>query len=265
MPGIAHAPRLDDLLADRWTCRQFIPDREVPLETIEELLAAAQRTPSWSNTQPWGLWVTTAAATGRFRAELGAHVAAGGEVKPDIDFPVAYTGRHRDRRRECGHALYASLGVERDDHAGRAEQFLRNFALFDAPHVAVITSPVELGTYGVLDCGLYIATFLLAAQDRGLAAAPQAAPAAYSPFLHRHFGIDDSRHVVATIGFGYPDLDDPANRFRTARAALTENVVLVSDRPHDAAPVRLLDGDRLRQVARPVDVEPQAQRRVVGE
>ena len=164
MPIDVDAHPLDDLMTDRWTCRKFLPDTEVPLETVESLLAAAQRTPSWSNTQPWGLWVTTAAATERFRRALVEHVAAGGEVKPDIEFPFGYTGRHQERRRTCGHALYASLGIERDDRAGRADQFLRNFALFDAPHVAVITSPVELGTYGVLDCGLYIANFLLAAR-----------------------------------------------------------------------------------------------------
>ncbi|MBS4104387.1 nitroreductase family protein, partial [Tsukamurella paurometabola] len=265
MPRTVEVHPLDDLLDGRWTCRKFLPDKEVPFEIIESLLRAAQRTPSWSNTQPWGMWVTNAAATSRLRAELAAHLADGGDVEPDIEFPVGYPGLYGERRRECGHALYASLGVDRNDHGGRAQQFLRNFSFFDAPHVAVMTSPVELGTYGVLDCGLYLSTFLLAAQARGVAAAPQAAPAAYSPFLHRHFGIDRTRRVIATIGFGYPDLSDPVNHFRTSRAAVTENVVFVSESPQRAAADGgLLDGDRLREVAGPVDVEAQAQGRVVG-
>ena len=60
----------------RWTCRQFLPD-QVPQPTIERLLAVAQRTPSWCNTQPWQVVVTGGTATDRFRKALLEHVESG--------------------------------------------------------------------------------------------------------------------------------------------------------------------------------------------
>jgi nitroreductase len=106
---------------------------------------------------------------------------------------------------------------------------LRNFELFDAPHVAIITTEDDLGVYGAVDCGLYISTFLLAAHSLGLATAPQAALASYSSFIHDHFDIPEHRRVVAGISFGRPDLDHPTNSFRTTREHLDRAVTWHTD------------------------------------
>lgn len=210
------------LLDDRWTCRQFRPE-PVPRATIESLLDAAQRTPSWCNTQPWQVVITEGAGTERFRTALRAHLTApqGG---PDFPFPPSYTGVYQQRRRECGGQLYESVGIERGDKAGAFRQTMRNFEFFDAPHVAIVTSPADLGVYAAVDCGLYLNTFLLAAQSLGLGAAPQAALATYSPFVREHFGIAEDRRVVAGISFGFPDTEHPVNTFRTTRADLADVV-----------------------------------------
>ncbi|MGX4735375.1 nitroreductase [Kitasatospora griseola] len=206
---------LSRILTDRFTCRQFRPD-PVPRDTIERLLHLAQRTPSWCNTQPWHVHLTEGAATERLRSQLMAHVQSH-PAAPDFPFPAQYTGAYRQRRRECGLQLYGSLGIAKGDHERTLRQLLRNFELFDAPHVAIITTEADLGVYGAVDCGLYINTFLLAAHSLGLATAPQAALASYSDFLRDHFGIPDNRRVVAGISFGYPDPDHPVNAFRTTR------------------------------------------------
>ncbi|MBA4855217.1 nitroreductase [Nocardia farcinica] len=221
----AEQAALARILDGRYTCRQFRPD-PVPRATIETLLRMAQRTPSWCNTQPWQVVVTEPAATDRFRKELLEHIQTATPA-PDLPFPGQYTGAYRDRRRECGKQLYESVGIARGDNAGSMRQMLRNFELFDAPHVAIVTTEAELGVYGAVDSGLYIGTFLLAAQSLGLGAAPQAALAGYSPFLRSHFGIPEHRQVVAGISFGYADTEHPANSFRTTRADLDQVVTFV--------------------------------------
>ncbi|MEU8894472.1 nitroreductase [Nocardia sp. NPDC048505] len=223
MPGHDHtadAATLARLLDDRWTCRQFRPE-PVARETVEQLLLLAQRTPSWCNTQPWQVVVTAGAGTDRFRKELLEHVRGAG-AEPDFPFPAQYTGAYRDRRKACGLQLYESVGVAKGDQAGTMRQMVRNFELFDAPHVAIISTEADLGVYGAIDCGLYIGNFLLGAQALGLGAAPQAALATYAPFLRAHFAIPEHRKIVAGISFGYPDRAHPVNGFRTARAGLDE-------------------------------------------
>jgi nitroreductase len=46
----------------------------------------------------------------------------------------------------------------------------------------------------------------------------------HSAFLHEYFSIPDDRKVLVGISFGYPDLEHPANGYRTSRASLDEVV-----------------------------------------
>ena len=66
--------------------------------------------------------------------------------------------------------------------------------------------------------------FLLAAQSLGLAAIPQAAVAAYSPWLRDYFGLPENRLVVCGISFGHADRAHPANGFQTNRAPISDAV-----------------------------------------
>lgn len=217
------ATELETLLQERWSCRAFLA-QEIPRRTIEHLLAMAQRTPSWCNTQPWQVVVTSGDATHKLAAALYEHVAAGAPDAPDIPFPPGYTGVYLDRRRVCGYQLYGALGIERGDRARATAQARENFRFFGAPHFALITTDRALGPYGMLDCGGYISMFLLAADALGLGAIPQAAIAAHSPWLRDYLDLPDDRSVVCGISFGYADRAHPANGFRTERAALDDAV-----------------------------------------
>ncbi len=214
---------LDGLLGGRHSCRAFL-DKPVDRTLIERLLTLAQRTPSWCNTQPWQVIVTSGEATRRLAAGLSEQADLGTPERPDIAFPPAYRGVYLDRRRVCGFQLYGALGIERGDRNGYAAQARQNFRFFGAPHFALITTDAELGTYGAIDCGGYVSVFLLAAQSLGLATIPQAAIASYSPWLRDHFALPADRLVVCGISFGYADTAHEANSFRTERAELTEAV-----------------------------------------
>jgi nitroreductase len=211
---------LEDLLTSRYSCRAFRPD-PVPRETIVRLLELAQRTPSWCNTQPWRVHVTAGASSTRLRRLLEATVCH--EPAPDLPFPSAYTGVRQERRRAVAWQLYEAVGVAYGDRDASARQTAENFSLFGAPHVAVIAAPAELGVYGAVDCGLYVSTFLLAAQSLGLGSVAQAALASRSAVLREFLGIPDDHHVVCGISFGWP-ADHPVNSFRSVRSALAESV-----------------------------------------
>ncbi|WP_425078673.1 nitroreductase [Ruegeria denitrificans] len=213
---------LNALLDKRHSCRAFLPD-PVPQDQIAQIVTSASRVPSWCNAQPWQLVITSGDETDRFRDAM-SNEAENGTPAPDLPFPTSYSGEYQDRRRTCGWALYSAVGVERGDREGSAQQMMQNFALFGAPHCAIISSPAELGPYGAMDCGGFVTAFALAAQALGVATIPQAALAAYSPFLHQYFQIPDDRLILCAVSFGYSDTDHPANSFRTERAALGDFV-----------------------------------------
>jgi nitroreductase len=218
--GAMTADELEHLLSARHSCRAFLP-QPVEAGIIERILSIAQLTPSWCNCQPWHVIVTRGVATERFSAELLAHARLA-QRSPDIAFPKEYRGVYRERRRQCGWLLYDAVGVARGDREAAALQAEENYRLFGAPHVAIVTVEAALGTYGAVDCGGYVAMFLLAAQSLGIASVPQAALATYSPFVRAHFAIPPQRSVLCGISFGYENNAHPANAFRTPRAPLAE-------------------------------------------
>lgn len=221
-PALTPADCLEALLDQRYSCRSFLDD-PVDRSVADRMFRMAQRSASWCNTQPWQVTVTAGESTERFRSGLQEHARSHGEHY-DIAPPAQYLGVYRDRRRTCGWGLYEAVGVTRGDREASARQAAENYRLFNAPHVAVITTDAALGTYGAVDCGLYIGSLLLAAQSLGLGAVAQASVAGQSEFVRKHFDIPDDRVIVAAVSFGYPETDHPANIFRTERADIADAV-----------------------------------------
>lgn len=213
------AKALRSLLDQRFSCRGYLPDA-VPQETFDAILQMAQRTPSWCNSQPWQVHITHPVATDRLRAALSE--SANDDAHWDIPPPMEYTGVYQERRRACGWQLYDSVGIKNGDRAASAKQGAENFRFFGAPHLAVVTTEVGLGTYGVLDCGAYVNNFMLAAASLGIAAVAQAAIASKSHIIREQLNIPKARNVVVGISIGYADQNHLANGFRTGRAPISE-------------------------------------------
>ncbi len=214
---------LSELLHTRYSCRAFLPD-EVPRATLERILAAAQRTASWCNAQPWQVHIASGQTLARLRAAFAA-LAPGAAATPDLPWPREYRGVYQERRRECGWGLYEALGIAKGDREASARQAAQNFTMFGAPHVAIVSSDEALGTYGAVDCGAYVGHFMLAAHSLGVASVAQAALASYPGVLREVLGIGDDRTIVCGISLGLADPAHAANGFRTTRADVDDTVV----------------------------------------
>ncbi|WP_382163020.1 nitroreductase [Hydrogenophaga sp. ANAO-22] len=214
---------LERLYAQRYSCRAYL-DTPVPRPVIERILRVAQRTASWCNAQPWKLRITSGEETEQLRQALLEAVDTV-PAQPDYEWPREYLGVHLDRRRECGLALYESVGIARGDKQAAQQQARENFRLFGAPHALIVTCEASLGDYSAIDSGAYAASFMLAARAMGVASIAQASLAARPDLLRRHFGMSDSDRVVCGISFGYADEQHPINQFRTTRAELADAVV----------------------------------------
>ena len=214
---------LSALLHTRYSCRAYQPE-PLPRATIEQILTTAQRTASWCNAQPWQVHIASGATLARLR-EAFAAVVPTTPATPDLPWPREYRGVYQERRRECGWGLYEALGIAKGDREASARQVAQNFTMFGAPHVAIVSSDEALGPYGAVDCGAYVAHFMLAAHSLGVGSIAQAALASYPAVLREVLSIGDDRTIVCGISFGLADLAHPANHFRTTRADAADSVV----------------------------------------
>jgi nitroreductase len=232
-PAGEDARTLDPVAAawrDRRSVRAFSPD-PLPRERLAELFASAQAAPSWCNVQPWRVAVTEPPFTAELAQALLA-AARSGLPAAEIPFPLEYPSPHKELRVACGKALYEAMGVARDDKAGRYEAWLRNYALFDAPHAAIVSCHRRLGPYAYVDVGVWLGYVLTAAALLGIDTCPMASIAAYPATLRKLLPIADTDVVLFGLVLGRADDAAPANACRTTREPVSANVTFVSgDRP----------------------------------
>jgi len=220
------AAGLDTLWTERRSIRAFRPE-PVPRDTLERVFALAQHAPSWCNVQPWRVVVTEPPATGALAAELQA-AARSGMPGAEVPFPLDYPSPYKEHRVACGVALYQAMGVARDDKAGRYDAWLRNYALFDAPHVAVVACDRRLGPYAYVDVGVWLGYVLTAAAALGIETCPMASVAAYPGPLRARLPIAETDTILFGIALGNSDAAAPANRARTSREPVSANVTFVT-------------------------------------
>jgi nitroreductase len=221
---VIHA--LEEIWRARSSSRAFLPDPIDPA-TLEQVFALGQTAPSWCNVQPWRVVVTTPPKTAAIATALQA-AAKAGMIRPEIAFPLDYPAPYKQRRIECGAALYTAMGIARDDKASRYDAWLRNYALFDAPHVAIVACDRRLGPYAYLDVGVWLGYVLTAAAALGVDTCPMASVAAYPDTLRTHLPIGEHEIILFGMVFGHADVTSPTNRARTTREPLATNVTFVA-------------------------------------
>ncbi len=217
---------LERVWAERSSKRVFRRD-PVPRETLVRMFEAAQKAPSWCNVQPWRVAITEPPVTDELATQLQA-AARSGFPQPEVPFPIEYPSPYKEHRIACGAALYGAMGVAREDKAGRYDAWLRNYALFDAPHVAIVSCDRRLGPYAYVDVGVWLGYVLTAATALGLDTCAMASVAAYPSVLRARLAIAETEVILFGVAIGHADEEAPANRCRTTRDAAGKNVSFVA-------------------------------------
>ena len=168
--------------------------------------------------------MASGAARDRIRAKLIERVMAGKPSQPDYDYPGKFEGEYRKRQVDCAVAMYSAMGIGREDSAGRAKAALRNFELFDAPHVAFVGMHKSFGTTVGLDVGMYAQSLMLAMHAHGIASCAQGSMRYHPDVVREEFPGNDDTGILFGISFGYEDPGVPANATRTVREPIASNV-----------------------------------------
>ncbi len=219
----AHDISLADAMIQRRSVRGFT-DKPVPQEVLDAVFSLAQHSPSNCNIQPWKVWVASGVTRDVLRERMVEKVISGVPFAPDYDSLPRFEGVYRERQVDCAMALYGSMGIAREDRPGRQRAELRNFELFDAPHVAFIGMERDFGVTVGLDVGMYVQSLLLSMSAYGLGACAQGSMRYYPDDVREVLRIPSSTAIVLGISFGYEDLDIAANQARVGRVPVSDSV-----------------------------------------
>lgn len=215
---------LEDAIRLRRSVRGFLPD-PVPATTLTAIFEAAQLAPSNCNVQPWKVYVASGATRDALKQRMVERAMSGAPINPDFEHMPTFDGVYRQRQVDCAVELYNNMGIARGDSAGRMRAMLRNFELFDAPHICFIGMDRRFGVTIALDVGMYAQTLMLLMTAHGIGSCAQGAMRYYPDDVREIFGTGDDVAFLFGISFGYEDTAVAANRTRIGRAALGENVV----------------------------------------
>ena len=213
---------LEAAWGQRRSIRGFRPE-PLARADLERLFGAAQRAPSWCNVQPWRVVVTESPLTGEL-ADVMQSAARAGLPHAELPFTLEYPSPYKERRVACGAALYQAMGVARDDKTGRYDAWLRKYAFFGAPHVAIVACDRRLGPYAYIDVGVWLGYVLSAAAVMGIDTCPMASVAAYPATLRQHLSIAETDIILFGLALGRVDETVPANRCRTGREPVASNI-----------------------------------------
>jgi len=203
------------LLARR-SVRAFRPEPP-PAALVRSLLEQAARAASGGNLQPWRV----VALTGEpLRALVNA--VTGSEAQEAAHYPPGLWEPYRTRRFQNAEDLYRTLGIAREDKAGRLAQFARNGAFFGAPVGVLVCMDERMGLPQWMDLGIYLQSLMLLAVQHGLASCPQGFWLRHVQALKRELALPPHYAVAVGLALGYEDGNAPVNALRTPRAAWRE-------------------------------------------
>jgi nitroreductase len=210
-----------EAVTSRYSCRAFLPT-PVPEATVRDLLERAARAPSGGNLQPWRVHVLTDHRLEALRAIVRSRLDElphfeGAEY--DI-YPRNLKEPYESRRHRSGVMLYQSVGVTREDRAGRYRQYARNFLFYDAPVGMFFSIDRSMGSPQWSDLGGYIQTVMLLARGCGLHSCAQEAWTHLHKTVPPFIGLSPEYMLFCGLALGRADPDAPINNWRAPREPL---------------------------------------------
>lgn len=200
-------------VAARKSVRAFLPD-PVGDDVLADLAERAARAPSGGNVQPWRVYVVNGSAMQRFREFIAGRT---GEP-PEYDmYPANLWEPYRRNRYALGEAMYATIGIGRDDKPGRLAQFARNADCFGAPAVIFCFIDRGMGAAQWSDLGMYLQTFMLLAQEAGLDTCPQEFWSLYPQSIAEFVKAPLDEMLFCGVSIGHADWDHPINTLESPR------------------------------------------------
>ena len=217
---------VSEAVDSRRSVRAFL-DQPVDLGMLREVLERAARAPSGGNLQPWRLYVLSGDALSRLKDAMQLRL----NTRPTPDLPLDYEvypsplgEPYRSERYAVGEAMYAELGIAREDKAGRLQQFADNYRFFGAPAALFCYVDRGMGPPQWSDLGMYLQTVMLLLRERGLDSCAQECWSVYHREVAAQLSPPAEWMLFCGMAIGHADPDAPVNRLRSRRLPLDQFV-----------------------------------------
>jgi len=214
-----------DAIMSRRSIRAFKP--EPPTEDeLMKILAAANQSPSWADTQPWEVFAAGGAALARIRERFLANYENGVPLGNDVLRPCEWPPGPKQRMLNFIEARCAALGVIPGDEAEREASMRRNLEFFGAPVVVYLCLHKDLTPWSYFDLGLFAQSLMLAGMEYSMGSVVAVNLVAYPDIIRQELEIPDECTVMIGIALGYEDPEDNANQVRSIRRPVEDAVVI---------------------------------------
>ncbi len=214
---------VSEAVASRRSVRAFL-DKPVDIDLLADLIERAGRAPSGGNLQPWHIHVVSGPAMGRLKATMRARMAEApfGDPPEYAVYPSPLGEPYRSRRFAVGEAMYAGLGIPREDKAARLQWFASNWQFFGAPVGLFCTLRRDHGPPQWSDCGMFLQTLMLLLREAGLDSCPQEAWSAHHATVRAFLELPEEQILFTGMAIGFRDPEAALNSFPVDRAPLAE-------------------------------------------
>ncbi len=208
-----------EALHTRSSIRGFRPD-PVDDELLRSMLTDASRAPSGGNVQPWRIYVVNGSSMTNLLEFLTTQPPF---EAPEYDiYPAKLTEPYRSNRFIIGEQMYALLGIEREDKAGRLRQFAHNGEFFGAPAAMFCFVDRQMGPPQWSDLGMFLQSFMLLATEQGLATCAQEYWSVRHGAISSFVGAPEHEMLFCGMAIGHPDPFSVINQLRSERMPLEE-------------------------------------------
>jgi len=224
-------PTILEAITSRSSKRAY-HSKSVPKEIQEKILKAASMTPSGANMQPWIVYaVSDEGVLKNIGDAIIKKMEAGVKHDQFIQYyPIKWKNPYKKRRLETGVGLYTLMDVGRKDIEMRTKMWHDNFRWFGASTVFFVFTDKDLidnAQGALIDCGAYLQSLMLLAQEFGLDTCPQGSTTEFGRVVADVLDTHENLALLYSVVIGYAKEDAKINTYQPARADLDEYVTFI--------------------------------------
>lgn len=205
-------------LNERKSTRWFT-DQQISKETLEKIVSAAGKAPSWVNSQPYKVHVVMGKPLQNIRREH-QHLGDVGE-HGHSDLPVMsrseWSPQAQENMQMWSEGIAKSVGTDWQKVMGSAAG-----KLYNAQAIIYLTLPEGYSEWSLYDLGAFGMALMLAAKDEGIDSMPAYQFVSFPDEVRHNIRLTETEKLIMGIGLGYRSSEAAVNRITSTRLSIQQ-------------------------------------------